>query len=270
VGTEDWTPQGQSFDGVKLDFEADWGDLALIVYKLGEETSPAVSVDREFYGAYGTVREIGPGDLELYWLHDRTEGAADGNQHSFGSRYVFASDAAIGRLEATVQKGSRAGDDVSAYMVGARLGKRFSDGRAGVTLWYDYLSGDDEATPETEAFHALFGTNHKFYGLADLFLNIPVHTGGAGLQDLALKVAWSPADRLDLGADLHTFRTAQQGPLSTNHFGEELDLTLTHRYSGNLTAVAGLSYVFQADALADVGRLSEDMTWFYIMLNARF
>jgi hypothetical protein len=34
--------------------------------------------------------------------------------------------------------------------------------------------------------------------------------------------------------------------------------------------VGGLSYVFAADGFAEIGRLSEDMTWLYIMLNASF
>jgi hypothetical protein len=144
------------------------------------------------------------------------------------------------------------------------------DGRAGVTLWYDYLSGDDAATPETEVFHTLFATNHKFYGVADIFLDLPAHTGGAGLQDMAVKLSWRPTDAIGIGADLHSFRTAKQGSLSGSHFGEEIDLTVSHRYSDYLSATAGFSYVFQDDPLAEVGRLSENLKWFYLMLSASF
>lgn len=60
-----------------------------------------------------------------------------------------------------------------------------------MTLWYDHLSGDDDPSDGTvRVFDTLFATNHKFYGLADYFLNIPVQTVGRGLQDLALK-AWA-------------------------------------------------------------------------------
>jgi hypothetical protein len=34
--------------------------------------------------------------------------------------------------------------------------------------------------------------------------------------------------------------------------------------------VTGLSFVMQDDALAEIGRLSEDMTWVYVMFNATF
>lgn len=138
------------------------------------------------------------------------------------------------------------------------------------TLWYDYLSGDDPDTPEVEVFNTLFATNHKFYGFADLFLNIPAHTAGAGLQDLALKLQWRPTTTVTTGLDVHSFRAAEQGSLTGTHFGEEFDLTIGHRYSQNLAATVGVSLVLQDDPLAEVGRLDEDLTWFFIMLNATF
>ena len=50
----------------------------------------------------------------------------------------------------------------------------------------------------------------------------------------------------------------------------ELDLTIQHLYSDHLSATFGFSYVKQADGLAEIGRLSEDMTWLYVMMNATF
>ncbi len=269
VGAVGWTQQAQSFDGVRIDGAADWGKVAMIAYKIGDETAPAVETDHELYGAYATVADVGPGGMDLYWLYDRTEGVSRGNEHSLGARYVF-SGAWTGRLEGTYQTGTRAGTDVSAYMFGARLGRTFADGKAGVTLWYDYLSGDDAATADTEVFNTLFATNHKFYGFADVFLNIPLNTGGAGLQDMAVKLNWKPEAAIRFAADLHSFSAAEQGTLSDSHFANELDLTLSHRYTEHLSATVGFSYVDQDAALAEVGRLSENMTWFYVMLDAIF
>jgi Alginate export len=269
VGAVGWTQQAQSFDGVRIDGAADWGKVSMIAYKIGDETAPAVEADHELYGAYATVADVGPGGMDLYWLYDRTEGISRGNEHSLGARYAF-SGAWSGRLEGTYQTGTRAGTDVSAYMFGARLGRALADGKAGVTLWYDYLSGDDAATADTEVFNTLFATNHKFYGFADVFLNIPKNTGGAGLQDMAVKFNWKPRPAIRFAADLHSFSAAEQGTLSDSHFANELDLTLSHRYTENLSATVGFSYVDQDAALAEVGRLSENMTWFYVMLDAIF
>ncbi len=269
VGAVNWTQQAQSFDGVRLDLTGGWGDVKLLAYTIADETAPTQEVDKELYGAYATVKSVGPGVLDLYWLYDRVEGATKTDQHALGARYAFEGTVR-GRVEATLETGTRAGADLSAFMVGARLGTSFAGGKASATLWYDYLSGDDPGTAEVEVFHTLYATNHKFYGFADLFLNIPVHTGGAGLQDLALKMDWRPESDVRVAADLHRFRTARGDVLASDDFGTELDLTLSHRYSPHLTATAGLSRVWKGDALVELGRLTKDMTWFYVMLDARF
>ena len=270
VGAVGWTQQGRSFDGARLDIARDRTNVSLIAYTLADATAPAHDEDAQLFGAYGTVAEVGPGALDVYLLHDRGTGDSPTSQNTFGSRFAFTGNIS-GRLEASLQRGDRAGTPVSAYMFGGRLGTTFGEGKAGLTLWYDYLSGDsDPGDGESGVFSTLYATNHKFYGFADLFLDIPAHTGGAGLQDVAVKFNWTPADGVRFGADFHSFSAAQQGSLSTAHFANELDLTLSHRYSENLGVTAGLSFVMQDDALAEIGRLAEDMQWFYVMFDAVF
>lgn len=269
VGAIGWKQQGQSFDGVRFDAEAGGTRWALIAYTLHDETAVGVTEDEELYGVYGTLLSVGPGSLDLYWLYDRLRGGATSDEHVIGARYVFSGEFS-GRLEVSLETGTRADVDVSAFMLGARVGKDFGGGEFSATLWYDYLTGDDPATPEVEVFNTFFGTNHKFYGFADLFLNIPAHTAGAGLQDLALKLSWKPSAGVDVGIDLHSFHAAEQGTLTGTHFGEELDVTLRRQYSAHLSATVGFSYVIQDDLLAEIGRLDQDLTWFYVMLNATF
>jgi hypothetical protein len=271
VGAVGWTQQARSFDGARFDIGREWGNLSLIAYTLGDATSPNIANDSHLLGAYATLDDIGSGALDLYWLHDRVEGAAATGQSSLGARYAFTGPV-NGRFEGTFQTGERAGSDVSAYMFGGRLGTSFASGRGTATLWYDHLSGDDAATPETEVFATLYATNHKFYGFADLFLDIPVHTRGAGLRDMAVKFSWTPMDRVRFGADFHSFTAAEQGTLSTRHFANEVDLTLSHRYTPNLMVTTGLSYVATDDAMVEIGRagVGENVTWFYVMLDAIF
>jgi len=269
VGAVDWTQQGQSFDGVRLDVAKSWGTLALLAYMIGDATDPEIPDDKELFGAYATVTDVGPGNLDVYWLYNRVEGAANSDEQSLGARYAWMGGLS-GRVEGTVQNGTRGGVDVAAFMVGGRVGRRFADGKGTFTLWYDYLSGDDPATPASEVFNTLYATNHKFYGFADLFLNIPVHTGGSGLQDMAAKFLWRAGDHVSVGADVHSFHAAEQRSLTDTHFANEFDLTLTHRYSQNLGATVGFAKVFQDEALGQIGRLSKNMTWFYVMLDAHF
>ncbi len=272
VGAVDWTQQGRSFDGVRFDLTGGSKRVtaALLAYKLADATASTHTSDAEMYGAYATAKAVGPGDLDLYYLYDRALAADATRQSTFGARYVFAG-ALTGRVEGSLQRGDRAGAPVSAFMFGVRVGRAIAEGKSTATLWYDYLSGDgDPDDGETGVFSTLYATNHKFYGFADLFLDIPAQTGGRGLQDLALKVSWKPTGRMSVGADLHTFRAAEQGTLSTAHFADELDLTVSHQYTSHLALVAGLSLVRQDDALAEIGRLSQNMTWGYLMLNAAF
>ena len=87
---------------------------------------------------------------------------------------------------------------------------------------------------------------------------------------MALKLLWTPTSTLSVGGDMHRFNAAEQGTLSGSHFGDELDLTIRHRYSERFSAAVGFSYVIQDDPLAEIGRLDEDLSWFYVMLNAAF
>ena len=129
---------------------------------------------------------------------------------------------------------------------------------------------DDPDTPEVEVFHTFFATNHKYYGFADLFLNIPVHTGGLGLQDLAAKTSQRLTDASTLAVDVHTFRTAQEGTLGSRNLANELDVTFNYRHTDNLALTAGWSQVFMGDALLELGRFEDDVTFVYVMLNGVF
>ncbi|MDG2241342.1 MAG: hypothetical protein P8L30_14150 [Longimicrobiales bacterium] len=97
---------------------------------------------------------------------------------------------------------------------------------------------------------------------------MPAHTGSHGLQDRALEMAFRPARDINFGADSHSFSAEEQGALAEIHSANELDLTRTPRYTSKLSATMGFAYVIQHDAMATIGRLDEDMTWFYLMLNS--
>lgn len=271
VGAVNWTQQGRSFDGVRLDLAgSSRAPVTLIAYTVGDATAPAVDADAGLYGVYATVQEVGPGALDLYGLYDRVRTEDPTRQWTFGARYAFTGPL-TGRVEGSLQRGDRSGSDVDAFMVGARLGGGAAAGRLAATLWYDYLSGDaDPSDGQNGAFSTLYATNHKFYGFADLFLDVPAHTAGHGLQDLALKTRFVAAPRLTIALDLHSFHAAQSGELSTGHYANELDLTVTHPYTSQLTVTAGLSLVQSDDALSEVGRPGGDTTWGYLMLDLVF
>ena len=159
---------------------------------------------------------------------------------------------------------------MEAYQLGGRIGTSFG-GENTLTIWYDYLSGDeDPSDTKVKVFDTLFATNHKYYGYADLFLNIPAHTAGRGLQDMALKLAFKPSKSVSLGVDLHAFLLARKAGISSRRLGEEVDLTLQYKYSPEVSFVGGLSYVLARDGFAQIGRLSQDIGFGYLMTNVAF
>ncbi len=97
-----------------------------------------------------------------------------------------------------------------------------------------------------------------------------MHTGGLGLQDAAIKTAFPLNERATLKIDGHAFFLTKQGGASGKHLGEEVDVTLTYKYSGQVTFVGGGSYVLAKQALSDIGRLNDDMKWAYVMVNVGF
>jgi hypothetical protein len=271
VGAVNWAQQGRSFDGLRYTTPSLGGmKVDVFAMKLQENTSGTQDWESSFAGAYGTLPLGEDGSLDLYGLLTTDSRDDHGGELTFGGLWKGKAGPIDLRLESSLQTGERNGTDVSAYMVGVRAGAKIHES-ATATLWYDYLSGDDDPDDdEIGVFNTLFATNHAFYGLADYFLNIPVHTGGLGLKDAAVKFSFLLSPKTGLKVDLHNFRSAQKGELSTQSLANELDLTLTYQLSSALTVMSGYSFVQAKDGIKELGRLSENAHWVYLMLNAGF
>ncbi len=271
VGAVNWTQQGRSFDGARYTTPS-LGSLTIDLFgmKLREETASTQEFDSEFWGAWGNIDLGERGSLEVFGLlttDSRDEGT---EERTLGALWRGTAGPVQLRAEGSLQGGTRGDEDVSAFMVGLRAGINLSDVGT-VTLWYDHLSGDEDPDDgESGVFNTLFATNHAFYGFADYFLNIPVHTGGLGLRDTALKFAFFPWEQTRLTVDLHIFQTAQDGSLSTQSLGNEFDVTLSRPISQGLSLGAGYAYFQAKDGMEELGRLEEDAQWFYLMLDAAF
>jgi hypothetical protein len=271
VGAVNWAQQGRSFDGFRYTTPSLGGmKVEIFAMKLREDTSETHDWESSFAGAYGTLPLGDAGSLDVYGLLTTDTREDNGGEITFGGLWKGKAGPIDLRLESSLQTGERNGTEVSAYMVGLRAGAKIHES-ATATLWYDYLSGDDDPDDEKiGVFNTLFATNHAFYGLADYFLNIPVHTGGLGLKDAAVKFAFVLSPKTGLKVDFHNFRSAQEGELSTQSLANELDLTLTYQLSSALTVMSGYSYVQAKDGIKELGRLSENAQWVYLMLNAAF
>ena len=273
VGAVNWTQQARSFDGarVRIGQAGARARLDAFAFQLAESASAVHEADAAFLGGYGTLDVGSDRSLELYALWNRAEaGDADTDQLTTGLRYVATTGAVEYRVEGALQTGERAGRDVDAWFVGLRAGADVAGGDGRITLWYDHLSGGDPSDDEVGSFSTLFATNHKFYGFADLFLDIPLHTAGRGLRDVAVKGAWFPAERWRVGLDLHHFRVAEDAGLESGHLANETDLTLSYDLGSGARLTGGFSWVAEGDALAPVRGIGEDVTFGYLMLDVPF
>jgi len=223
--------------------------------------------------------------------------------HQFGDGATTAVNTAFCAAYTTCNDGAEI--DRNAQMFGVRVGKTFKNVKytPTVTLWYDELSGTDDtdvADNDMGTFNTLQDTGHKFYGLIDNFGGSAENTGTAyyGLRDIAIKTKVKLSDRNTLKVDLHYFETQtnleddDSATLRTNHaamgstttgtmdgaLGEEIDVTLVHKYDANTKIVAGYSYYFTTTAFATLNGggsgagsgANDDQDWMYVMLDTKF
>jgi len=197
--------------------------------------------------------------------------------------------------------------DRDAQMFGIRVGKTFKNVSMSptVTLWYDFLSGTDDTdvtNGDYSTFDTIQDTGHKFYGFMDLYLSrVGGNEGRLGLQDFAIKTKMTPRDGWLLKADWHQFWTdVDLGANSTlaaldisgagapgsatdwsKDLGNELDITLVHKYNSNAKIVFGYSHYWnsalfsalnpaQLQAGADTNVEGDDSDWAYVMIDTKF
>ena len=269
IGAVGWANQGRSFDGARVRVHP--GEKFVVdglAIQLSESTAPSRNADALLWGAYGVLNAGANQSLDLFVLTQRERGpGGETDQVTLGARHVGAGGPFSYRFEGSLQRGTRRDKDVSAHMFGARVGASGSSGT--VTLWYDYLSGTVPGSDEVGAFETLYATNHKFYGFADIFTDIPTHTGGRGLQDVALKASTN-AGPWRLAADLHRFYVVRGGGLDESHLADELDLTFSRRLPSGVGLTTGLSWVLEGGALEPVRGIRDDVFFGYVMLDLTF
>lgn len=271
VGAVNWTQQGRSFDGARFTAGAEAFSVDLFGMKLSEGSAPQRTHDAHFLGLWTNMTGSRTGSVDVFALLIRDSRDEATEDRTFGARWLKETGPVSLRAEGSYQLRDRGtGKEGSAWMFALRAGTGIP-GDGTLTLWYDHLSGDDDLDDgKPEVFNTLFATNHAFYGLADYFLDIPAHTGGLGLRDAAVKLTFTPWPRTTLAVDLHHFRTAQEGGLSTTALGNEVDLTLSRALAPGLALTTGYSFFRVEDGMRELGRLTEDAHWLYLMLDAAF
>jgi hypothetical protein len=260
-----------------------------------ENTGATTNVDQNTWYTIGARQKgkLAGIDYRVEFYHQWGDGAVDATAAGFSGAYTDASQ----------------GSDIdrNAQMFGIRLGKTFKNSKLSptITLWYDSLSGTDDedvADDDMGTFNTLQDTGHKFYGFMDHFLNSRTNgTGYYGLQDIALKTKFKLSDSNTFKADFHHFETqtdltdgdsdtqraqdALTGGIASTvsgDLGQEIDLTLVHKYDSNTKLVAGYSHYFTTTAFAMLNGgtgvanassgsdANDDQDWWYLMVDTKF
>jgi len=245
---------------------------------------------------------------EWYTVGARQKGKAGGLDyrveyyHQFGDAGATANQ----RLAALYTAESYSDDvDRDAYMFGIRVGKTFKNTKYSptVTFWYDHLSGTDDTdgtSNDMASFDTHHDTGHKFYGLMDHYLaRDGQRTDMLGLRDMAIKTKFKLQPGWILKADMHWFNTdtdfgdnptiaatttlaAADTTLGTD-LGQELDITLVHKYASNVKLVYGYSHYWNTNLFAGLNQdhnldgagnastqNNNGSDWAYIMADVKF
>ena len=262
------------------------GDLTGYFVIVDDNTAGAGLDDANTWYTIGARQKGKAGGLDyrVEYYHQFGDGAVRATGSGFSGAYTAATNSAD--------------IDRSASMVGVRVGKTFKNAKFSptFTLWFDSLSGTDDSDVsggEWGTFDTHMDTGHKFYGFMDLYLGQSgVKTKFLGLQDFALKTKFKLSDKNTLKMDFHHFQTQTQlndgdsdvirtnlslvGSSSTGtmegDLGQEIDLTLVHKYDSNTKIVAGYSHYFSTIALASLrnSQMNDDADWMYLMVDTKF
>jgi len=271
MGAPNWGQAGQAFDGARWLRPSSHGQFEALYLQIREGSSPNHDTDSRFVALSWLLPIRSGEEAQAYAVHNADSDAEATRQTSVGGIWRRQAGPLALRVQGIYQFGERQGSHVEAYLLAGSGRLEVLEGRGSVTLWYDRLSGDDDPDDGVvKVFSTLFGARNRYYGTADYFLDIPSDTGGQGLQDAALKLAYTPSSLLSANVDLHSFRTAAEGPLSSRRLGEELDTSIRYRFRQYLTVWAGYSVMWGGPAMAELDRLAGTGTFGYLMTSLRF
>lgn len=266
VGKAEFAMPGRAFDAVRLFTttpEAAWSVFGAI---LGDDGAPAPVADGFLAGASLEMSPLPWLRLSPAVLHDgtlavprqrTTLGARlDGGTGGFGydvegwAQTTFADDAPV----------------TLGLLAGARATWEFEAPlHPKVGLLTDIVSGGTGTGGALAPFDTLFGTNHGFYGHADMFTALPLHTKGQGLVDSAATV-WIHEGPWSALAAFHAFAPFDHRGPDIPLYGVEPDIFGSWKPMKNLSLEAGCALFIPTGTA--LGRGPRAATWAYAQIQA--
>lgn len=317
VGVSDWTNYARSFDAAKViykgkgfSFEA-FASTPVIITRSKYDQSDLFNGnethrDLVFSGGYLTFDSLPFGTLDLYsFVLDQANGNVGNTQPSLraalpkGSLADRSDFVTLGSRikgdpkklhgwefagEAAWQGGKVRDLNLNAFAINAGVGYNFLD-----TSWqprlfveYNYASGDDNpADRDIGTFQNLFPTNHKFYGIMDLF-------SWQNMQDVHATFSVQPTKTITAQVDYYAHWLADNNdawyrsngistvrPLSAaaqnagTYQGSEIDVILTWKPKKWFQLQGGYAHFFAGDYLKATGA-HDDANFGYVMTTFKF
>jgi len=244
--------------------------------------------EQEFYGAHATGKVGGGVGLDAYFLglhngdpqtYNGTTGIED--RYTLGGRIhgVMPGTSFNYDLEAAYQFGRVGSGDVSAWMLGARAGWTFEGVWSTPQVYggIDAGSGDRNPGGDVQTFNQLYPLGHAYFGYIDLvgrqnalgpFVGASFKPLGGLTVQLQANFFWRDTanDALyNAGGGV-----VRAGNLSNAHeVGQELDLTVSHRFDRHLTGELGYCHFFAGQFIRESGP-SNDIDFLYVQVQYTF
>lgn len=274
IGNVGFVEQARSFDGARLMAMALDDKLAIdLFYARVRDQLPAESLTADDLFGWAARYDLGMFQPALIGVLDLNS-ATDRVRYTQG--LVLQFEAPFGlklSIEGYVQAGGATIADVDvsyfAWMQATRL--RFtlvdSDLAPFIEIFAETLSGDDNPNDGDEkTFDTLFATNHRYYGEADLFLNIPNQTGKRGLLDVGATLGVKLAKVASAQVAFHHF-AAMDNQGGASAFGQEVDVTLGWKVNPYLNLDLNYSLILPGELLAAEG---DPEHFVYSTMSAQF
>ncbi len=214
------------------------------------------------------------------------------DRYNAGAHYKFTYDKFSAHTEGVYQGGyhgdrlnSKMPKRIQSFMWNSSVNYKISDFQIG--LYSDIVSGtstkDIEEGRMTNSYAGDYQSKHVYYAGMDYFSNIPLATSGRGLNDIYLRLDYTPNDsKMFYRIEAHHFTTNKayrlQDGEKDRELGQEIDLIVRYNILRGSTIEWGGSLFLPGNTMKDIwdfdktdGAGNYDRTdpafWSYIMLR---
>ena len=284
LGSQDWDMENFRHDALKLGYES-WDLLHRVHLILAANQAKANRGDyyngpmpyKNMEGLWYHYRlPMVPLDVSLLALNVGYERGEDGHGRT-NYLQTFGTDISLsfGRpLSWNIhgsfyyQMGKTSLRQVEAFMASGNISYTFTPQRKlKLSAGYDYMSGNDYDKPKWNAFNALYGSYHRFFGTMDFFGN----TLSCGLQDIKGSISSQICKNVRMDLNYHYLMTATQVYGFKKDLGHDIDVELTAKIKKDVTLSVGYSTMLGTETMDYVASGDHNVwqDWVWLQLNIR-